>query len=189
MLLDRHFVIFYFIRRTKMEEQIKALIRNVPNFPKKGINYKDITTFLQNGGALAELINMLADRYRDKGISIVVGIESRGFIFGTPLAVALGVGFIPIRKPGKLPHKTFSVDYDLEYGTDCIEMHQDAIVPGEKVVLVDDLLATGGTAEAALKMLKEAGADVYEACFVIELLQLKGRKKLTGTSVHSVVAY
>ena len=172
-----------------MENKIKNLIRDIPDFPKKGIVFKDITTLLQAGEAFRDLIDYLAERYGGSGISSVVGIESRGFIFGTPLAVALGVGFVPVRKPGKLPYKTFSVDYELEYGTDRVEMHTDAVKPGEKVVLIDDLLATGGTAEATLKILKKAGAVIHEVCFVIELSFLEGRKKLDGAPVYSVVTY
>ena len=172
-----------------MEQAIKNLIRDIPNFPKKGIVFKDITTLLQDGDTLKALIDYLAERYKDAGIKAVVGIESRGFIFGVPLAVALGVGFVPVRKPGKLPYTTFSEEYNLEYGTDQVHMHTDAVKPGEKVVLTDDLLATGGTAEATLKILKKAGAVVHEVCFVIELSFLEGRKKLGDTPIYSVVTY
>ena len=172
-----------------MEEKVKKLIRDIPDFPKPGIIFKDITPLLKHGPTFSELIEHFADRYRDKDVEVFVGIESRGFIFGAAVAKALGKGFIPIRKPGKLPYQTIGVDYELEYGTDRVEMHVDAVHPGDRVVLVDDLLATGGTAAAAVQMLQQAEANLLEVCFVIELSFLDGLKKLDGAPTYSVVTY
>ncbi len=168
---------------------VKRLIRDVPDFPKPGIVFKDITPVLREPAAFRQVIEALVDRYRSKGITQIVGIESRGFIFGAPLAYALGVGFAIIRKPGKLPADTYSVAYDLEYGQDTIEMHKDAVGPDDRVVLVDDLIATGGTARAAALLIEKAGAAVAEMAFVIELGTLKGRSKLDRWSVHALLTY
>ncbi len=164
-------------------------IRDVLDFPKPGIIFKDITPLLNDAKAFAALIDVFADRYKNSGISHVCGIESRGFIIGAPLAVRLGVGFVPIRKSGKLPYKKIRREYSLEYGTDAIEMHSDAVKPGEKVLLVDDLIATGGTALAAVSLLQDVGADVIGVAFAIELEFLKGREKFAGHEVFALLKY
>ncbi len=171
-------------------QSIKNSIRNVPDFPKQGIQFKDITTALKDAEILKEILDTCAQHYRDKKIDYVVGIESRGFIFGTALAYLLNCGFIPVRKPGKLPAKVISQEYELEYGTDRIEMHADALTRGDNVLIVDDLLATGGTAKAAADLVQKTGAKVVEFAFVIELNDLHGRDKLTPIAdVYSVVEY
>jgi adenine phosphoribosyltransferase len=170
-------------------EHLKRLIRDVPDFPTKGILFKDITTLLKNHDALAEVISRLAERYEDEDIDIVAGIESRGFIFGTPLAVELGAGFVPIRKPGKLPSKFIYREYTLEYGTNRLEMHEDAIEPGQRVLLIDDLLATGGTANASLELIEALGGEVVGAAFVIELTFLEGREAMQGRDVFTLLKY
>lgn len=164
-------------------------IRDIPDFPAEGILFRDITPLLNNPEAFSETIDMLYDAVSGMQIDRIAGIESRGFIFGTPLALRLGVGFVPIRKPGKLPSETVSEEYDLEYGTNTIEMHTDAIQPGERVLIVDDLLATGGTAEAACTLIERVGGTVAGLVFVIELAFLKGRTKLDGRNVVSLVTY
>jgi adenine phosphoribosyltransferase len=168
---------------------LKKTIRDIPDFPKQGIIFKDITTLLKDPRALKASINALAKKFEKKGIKYVVGIESRGFIFGTALACKLGAGFIPVRKKGKLPSKTRAVTYALEYGTDTLEIHEDAILPGDKVVIIDDLLATGGTVAATVELLRGSGAKILGAGFVIELAFLKGRQRLKGLPVFSVVKY
>lgn len=168
---------------------IQALIRDVPDFPKPGILFKDITPVLQNGEAFAAVTEHFRARYADAGITKIAAPESRGFIFGAPLANALGAGLVLVRKPGKLPWKRVSETYELEYGTDTLEVHEDAFVEGDKVLLVDDLLATGGTAEAAIKLVQKCGGTVHEACFLIELAFLKGSEKLAPTPVYSVITY
>ena len=162
-------------------------IRDIPDFPKKGIIFKDITPLLLDPMVLDEAIVRLAEPYRDAGIEVVVGIESRGFIFGPAVAREIGAGFVPVRKPGKLPHKTVSREYALEYGTDAIEMHADAIADGMKVLMLDDLLATGGTMAAACEMVKDLGGDIVGIAFLIELCFLNGREKLTDYEVHSLI--
>ena len=162
-------------------------IRDIPDFPKKGIIFKDITPLLLDPVALDEAMSQLAEPYRDAGIEIVVGIESRGFIFAPAVAREIGAGFVPIRKPGKLPHKTVSREYALEYGTDTIEMHADAIVTGTKVLMLDDLLATGGTMAAACETVKDLGGDIVGVAFLIELCFLNGRDKLTGYEIRSLI--
>ena len=157
---------------------IKSRIRTVPHYPKKGIQFRDITTLLKDPIGLRATIDELHRRYKNKKIDKIAGIESRGFIIGAPLAYLLGIGFVPIRKQGKLPAETIGQDYKLEYGTDRIEIHVDAISKGEKILLVDDLLATGGTAEAACKLLETMGGKVVECCFVIDLPDVGGRKRL-----------
>ncbi len=157
---------------------IKSRIRTVPHFPKDGIMFRDITTLLRDPLGYRLMVDDFVRRYRGVDFDVVVGIESRGFIIGSAIAYVLGKGFVPIRKPGKLPAETIREEYTLEYGTDAIEMHTDAIRPGTKVILVDDLLATGGTAEAAAKLLKKAGADIVEIGFVIDLPNIGGRKRL-----------
>lgn len=157
---------------------IKSRIRTVPHYPKKGVMFRDITTLLKDAVGFRVTINELVNRYTGVKIDKVAGIESRGFIIGSALAFQLGVGFVPIRKKGKLPAETVGHDYALEYGTDRIEMHVDALAKGEKVLLADDLIATGGTAEAAVKLIESMGATVVECCFVIDLPDLGGRKRL-----------
>ena len=157
---------------------IKSYIRTIPDYPKKGIMFRDITSLLQNATGLKLAINQLTERYKNFQIDKVVGIEARGFIIGTPLAINLGVGFVPIRKKGKLPYTTISEEYELEYGTDQIEIHTDAINKGEKILLVDDLIATGGTAEAAIKLITKMDGEIVENCFIIDLPDIGGRKKL-----------
>jgi adenine phosphoribosyltransferase len=170
-------------------ETIKRLIRDVPDFPKPGILFKDITPILNDAAAMTEIYDALAEPYREAGVTSVIGIESRGFIFGTPLADRLGVGFIPVRKPGKLPWKTVSESYTLEYGEDALELHEDAVGPGDKVVVVDDLLATGGTLSAACRLIRRLGAEIVGCSVVIELGFLEGRAKIADTPVHSLVTY
>ena len=170
-------------------EHLKALIRDVPDFPMQGILFRDVTPLLRDPAGLAEVTAALAERYRGQGIDAVAGIESRGFIFGTPLAVALGVGFVPIRKLGKLPADKITREYALEYGTNSLEVHRDAVRSGERVLLVDDLLATGGTARAAAELLEELGAQVVEAAFVIELAFLNGRAALGDRASHALLTY
>jgi adenine phosphoribosyltransferase len=177
------------MNKEAMIKELSAIIRDVPDFPKEGILFKDITTLLQDKDALRKSIDILADEYRDKGVDLVVGAEARGFIFGAALAYQLNAGFIPIRKPGKLPHKVASYTYELEYGTDTLEMHEDAIPQGAKVLIVDDLLATGGTVQAVTHLVKEQGADIVGIAFLIELGFLKGRDKLKDLPVYSVIKY
>jgi adenine phosphoribosyltransferase len=165
-------------------------IRDVPDFPKKGIIFKDITPLLGSPEAFGQVIEAWAARYGDGGIDAIVGIESRGFIFGAALAHHLGLPFLPARKPGKLPWKSIRAEYELEYGTDAIEMHVDAVTPGRRILIVDDLLATGGTAAAAASLVEEAGGVVVECAFVIELAFLKARAtKLGRFKVHSLITY
>lgn len=162
----------------KVQELIKSRIRDIPDFPREGILFKDITTVLNHPEAFKNSINLLAERYKGQNIDYIAGIESRGFIFGSALAYKMNLGFIPIRKPGKLPAKTEKVSYELEYGTDSLEIHSDALDPGKKVLIVDDLLATGGTADAAVKLVRKIGGEVVGVAFVVELEFLKGREKL-----------
>ena len=166
---------------------IKSKIRTVPNYPKTGIMFRDITTLLSDAVGFKMMINELIHRYSDLKIDKVVGIEARGFIVGAPLAYGLGVGFVPVRKKGKLPAQTLSHEYDLEYGTDCVEIHVDAIQAGERVLLIDDLLATGGTAEAAITLIEKIGGKILECGFVIDLPDLGGRQRLEKLG-HTVFA-
>lgn len=168
---------------------LKKVIRDVPDFPKKGIVFKDITTLLKNPDALLFAVDQLFQLSKNKHITKVVGIESRGFILGGILAQKLNAGFVPIRKPNKLPAETISESYQLEYGTDKIEIHKDAIVPGDKVLLHDDLLATGGTMFAAIKLIEQLGGEVAQISFLIELTFLNGRDKLNEYEVHSLISY
>ncbi|PJA99246.1 MAG: adenine phosphoribosyltransferase [Ignavibacteriales bacterium CG_4_9_14_3_um_filter_30_11] len=172
-----------------MSEELKKYIRSVKDFPIKGIMFRDITTLLLNNEASKKTINELYNFAKDKNITKVVGIESRGFLFGMMLADKLGVGFIPIRKPGKLPAETESIEYELEYGKDKIEIHKDALQPGDKILLHDDLLATGGTAVAACKLIEKLGGEVAQVSFIVELSFLKGRDKLNKYDVKSLVDY
>lgn len=162
-------------------------LRDVPDYPKPGIVFKDITPLLQDAKALAACIDDLADLARDFDATHIAGMESRGFLFGVPLAIQLGLGFLPIRKPGKLPWKTFAESYDLEYGQDTLEIHTDASAAGERVLLVDDLLATGGTAGASVKLVRRTGAEVVGCLFLVELDFLQGRDKLHGLEVRSLL--
>ncbi|MFA6450461.1 MAG: adenine phosphoribosyltransferase [bacterium] len=168
---------------------LKAKIRAIPDFPKPGIMFRDITTLLKDGPAFAETIDQLYDYYKDKNVSKVAGIESRGFIFGAPLALRLGCGCIPIRKPGKLPAAKESVEYELEYGTDRIEIHIDAVEPGERVLVIDDLLATGGTAAAAKTLVEKIGAELVGIAFIVELDGLNGRAKLGGCDIFTLIHF
>lgn len=172
-----------------MKTDLKQYIRNVPDFPKKGIIFRDITTLLKDPIALKETIEQLYESTKGLKIDKVVGIESRGFMFGAMLAEKLNVGFVPLRKPGKLPAETEKEFYDLEYGKDSIEIHKDAISKGEKVLVHDDLLATGGTAKAAINLIEKLGGEVVQVLFLVELSFLKGREKLQGHNVKSLVDY
>src|SRR5947199_2136142 len=168
---------------------LKKLIREVPDFPKKGILFYDITTLLRDKVGFATLIDALSEHYLNSIIDLVLGIEARGFIFGPALAYRLNAGFVPIRKPGKLPAKTVRWTYQLEYGSDTLEIHQDAVSPGQRVIIVDDLLATGGTANACVQLAKSLGANIAGLGFVVELDFLNGRKKFEGTEVFSLLHY
>jgi adenine phosphoribosyltransferase len=168
---------------------LKQMIRSVPDFPKPGINFYDITTLLKDPAGLKATIDALASPYDDAGIEIVVGIESRGFILGSVVAQRIGAGFIPVRKPGKLPAKAIKEIYELEYGKDALEIHADAIEKGQRVLIVDDVLATGGTAAAATRLVKQLGGELHGLAFLIELTFLNGKSKLTGENVFSVLQY
>ena len=173
----------------KLMNNLADFIRDIPDFPKKGIIFKDITTLLKNPEAMKETSSILYELAKDKGITKVAGIESRGFIFGGLLAEKLNAGFVPIRKPNKLPSEKISETYALEYGTDTIEIHKDAIIPGDKVLLHDDLLATGGTANAAVKLIEKLGGEVVQISFLIELVFLNGRELLKGYDIQSLITY
>ncbi len=168
---------------------LKSLIRDVPDFPKPGIVFKDITTLTRNPEGFRRSVDEMADRYMDLNVDIVVGMESRGFIFGGAVAYLLGAGFVPARKPGKLPAEIISAEYELEYGTDTLEMHRDAIEPGQRVLIVDDLLATGGTAAATATLVRQLGGEIVGIMFLIDLTFLKGREKLADCDVASLVEY
>jgi len=168
---------------------LKAVIRSVPDFPKPGIVFRDITTLLADPQATRDAVDAIAERYAGGGIAVVVGIESRGFIFGPLVADRLGVAFAPVRKPGKLPYETIGETYELEYGTDGIEIHTDAVAKGQKVLIVDDLLATGGTMAACCRLVEKLGGIVAGCAFVIELSFLDGRRKLGGRDVFALVDY
>ena len=166
---------------------LKEKIRVIEGFPKEGISFKDITTLVADGEAFKESIDRIAEHLRDKNVDVILGPEARGFIFGVPVAYALGVGFVPVRKKGKLPAETVSVDYSLEYGVDVLEIHKDAIKKGQRVAIVDDLLATGGTVDAVAKLVEKVGAEVVALDFAIELTELRGRDKLEGYEIMSLV--
>jgi len=172
-----------------MTESIKSKIRTIPDWPKKNIMFRDITTLLKSPDGLKETVDLLYNRYADKKIDKVIGIESRGFILAAPLAYRLGCGFVPVRKPGKLPAECESEEYSLEYGKDKIEIHKDAINKGDKVLIVDDLLATGGTMNAARNLVKKLEGKVVECAFVVELPDLKGREKIKGENIFSIVKF
>jgi adenine phosphoribosyltransferase len=169
--------------------ELEKIIRDVPDFPKQGIIFKDITTLLQDGEAFRQALNLMLKKYLDAKINKVLGIEARGFIFGGVLAYKLGCGFVPARKPGKLPYRTIREEYTLEYGINALEIHEDSIKPGEKVLIVDDLLATGGTALAAAKLAEKLGGEVVGIEFLIELGFLHGREKLAKYPVSSLITY
>ncbi|MEW8994953.1 adenine phosphoribosyltransferase [Clostridium sp.] len=168
---------------------LKDKVRIIDGFPKEGISFKDVTTLLQDGEALRECIDVIANHLKDKKIDIVIGPEARGFLFGVPVAYALGAGFVPVRKSGKLPYETIKTSYDLEYGSDVLEIHKDAIKKGQRVAIVDDLLATGGTVSAVAKLVEESGGEVVAINFLIELTELKGREKIEQYDIMSVIDY
>lgn len=170
-------------------EELKKVIRDVPNFPQEGIIFKDISTLLQDKKAFKKSIDLLVKKYKKEKIDYVVGVESRGFIFGAPLAYALGVGFVPVRKKGKLPYKTKSITYELEYGTDTLEIHVDAFRPKSRILIVDDLLATGGTIKAVTDLLKGFKPKIVGVAFVVELKFLNGKNKLKDYPIHSLIQY
>jgi adenine phosphoribosyltransferase len=167
----------------------KSFIREVPDFPKPGILFYDITTLLKEPMCLRAIIDDLVQQYQETGITKVVGMESRGFILGSPLAYHLNAGFVPVRKPGKLPADVFEVKYNLEYGSNSLAIHRDAIQEGESVLIVDDLLATGGTAAATIHLIRQLGGEIAGVGFLVELLGLEGRKKLNGCPIHSLITY
>ena len=173
------------------ETDLKALVRTIPDYPRPGIMFRDITTLLGNAKGLSACVDRLAAPYRESAVDAVAGIEARGFILGGAIADRLGCGFVPIRKKGKLPGKAIGQDYELEYGVDVIEIHEDGITKGERVLLVDDLIATGGTAEAAVKLLRKLDADIVAAAFVIDLPDLKGRKRVEalGIDCHTLIEF
>ena len=170
-------------------KKLEEYVRSIPDFPEPGIIFRDITTILQDPDGLHLAIQSMQDKLKDTEFDVVVGTESRGFIFGVPIAYNLHKAFVPVRKKGKLPCETVSMEYDLEYGSAVIEMHKDSIKPGQKVVLVDDLVATGGTIEAAIKLVEELGGEVVKVVFLMELAGLKGRERLKGYEVESVLCY
>ena len=169
--------------------ELKTLIREVPDFPKPGINFYDITTLMKDGAGLRRVFDALHERYKGQDIGAVIGIEARGYFFAPAVAYALGVGFIPVRKPGKLPAKTVNIEYALEYGTDKLEMHADAVQPGQRILIIDDVLATGGTATAVAQLVERQGGKVAGLGFVIELDFLAGREKLGGYDIFSLLHY
>lgn len=169
--------------------ELASLIRDVPDYPIEGILFKDITTLIQHADAFQEVIDWMVELYADISVDCVVAIEARGYIFGAPLAYRLGAGFVPVRKPGKLPAKTISESYALEYGTNTLEMHEDAVKPGQQVLVIDDLLATGGSARAAVNLVERLGGEVAGVAFMIELDFLHGRDKLEGYAVQSLIHF
>jgi adenine phosphoribosyltransferase len=184
--------IIVFIRDCVMSEKtmdLKKFIRDIPDFPKPGILFRDITPLLADAQALSNAIDVLAKPFQGQGIDVVAAVEARGFIFGSAVAKALGVGFVPIRKQGKLPFDTHSVSYGLEYGTDSVEVHTDALQSGNKVLMVDDLLATGGTMAAACELIEKLGGEIAGLTFLIELADLKGRDELGQYDIHTVISY
>jgi adenine phosphoribosyltransferase len=168
---------------------IKSLIRDIPDFPKPGIIYRDITTLLRSSEGLSYVIDHFSTEFSEYKIDYVIGIESRGFIFGAPIAYKLGAGFVPVRKQGKLPAKIHSIEYDLEYGSDTLEIHQDAIQPESRILIVDDLIATGGTAAATAELINKLGCELIGFAFIVELLSLDGRSKLPDAPILSMVTY
>lgn len=171
------------------KEEIKSKIRTIPNYPKQGIMFRDITTLIKDSDGFRKTCDMLYDHYKEKDIDIIAGIESRGFVFGSVLAYKMGIGLVLVRKPGKLPAKTLKHEYDLEYGKDAVEMHVDAIKKGDRVLIVDDLLATGGTMEATCNLIRKLGGKVVGCAFIIELPELKGRKKLGNYELFKLIDF
>lgn len=172
-----------------MEKELKKIIKDVPDFPKQGIIFKDLTPVFQNKKVFKNTIDFLYKKFKNKKIDKIVCVEARGFLIGAPLAFKLGVGLVPVRKPGKLPRETYKVEYSLEYGTDALEIHKDAISKGEKILIVDDLLATGGTVGAVAELVEKAGGKVTGIAFIVELDFLKGREKLKKYKIFSIVHY
>ncbi len=170
-------------------EELKKKIREVPDFPKPGILFYDVTTLLRDRDGFRRIIDLFSERYQGQRVDQVLGIESRGFIFGPTLAYNLGAGFVPVRKPGKLPARTLRASYALEYGEDTLEIHEDAVEPGQNVLIVDDLIATGGTAAATVHLVQQMNARILEVAFLVELLALEGRRKLDGVQVYSLLQY
>ncbi len=168
---------------------LKPFIRNIHDFPKPGIVFRDVTTLLRDHQALSYIIDYFSNEYADKSVDYVIAIESRGFILGSPLAYHLGAGFIPVRKPGKLPSDVHTIEYDLEYGSDSLEVHKDAVAPGSRVLIVDDLIATGGTAAATAKLLEKLECELLGFAFIVELIDLAGRAKLPDVPVSTMVRY
>lgn len=168
---------------------LEKSVRNIPDFPKPGILFRDVTTLIQNKAAFKKAVDLLSKKYKGKGFDKVAGVEARGFIFGAAVAYKIGAGFVPVRKKGKLPHKTISTTYELEYGTDTLEIHKDAILPGEKVLVIDDLLATGGTVKAVTELVSQLGGKISGIGFVIELVDLHGKDKLKGYPLYSLVKF
>ena len=177
------------VERDARRALLRSRVRDIPDFPKPGILFRDLTPLMGDGVAMREAVDLLSEAAAHHRPELIVAIESRGFIFGAPVAASLGVGFVPVRKPGKLPHKTRRRSYDLEYGTDALEMHADAVVEGARVVIVDDLLATGGTAAATVELVREIGGQVVGAVFVVELALLRGRDRLAGVPVDALLEY
>jgi len=169
--------------------ELKKTIRSIHDWPIKGVIFRDLTTLMQNPEAFRESCDILFERYKDKNIDKIVGIDARGFVFGAVLAYKLGIGFVPVRKKGKLPFKTIQESYSLEYGEDTLEIHEDAVQKGEKVIIVDDLIATGGTIGATVTLLKKLGADIMECAFIVELPELKGRSQIHGCKVYSITEF
>ena len=170
-------------------DDLRARIREIPDFPKPGILFYDITTLIKDAGAFKEAIELMTQPFMDERVDLVVGMESRGFIFSAPMAIQMNAGFVPVRKLGKLPAETLSVEYALEYGTNTLEIHKDAVQPGQRVLIVDDLLATGGTVVGTIELLQMLKAEVVGLAFLVELLFLKGRERLADHKIHSVIQY
>ena len=177
------------VERKRKMKKLEDYVRSIPDFPEKGVIFRDVTSILQDADGLRLAIDSIQEKLKDVDVDVIVGTESRGFIFGVPVAYNLHKPFVPVRKKGKLPCKTISMDYDLEYGSATIEMHQDSIKPGQKVAIIDDLIATGGTVEAAAKMIEELGGQVVKIVFLMELAGLKGRERLKKYDVSSVIRY
>lgn len=183
-----------FFRNQNMEpiknmDHLKELIRTIPNFPKPGIEFRDLTTLFLHPQGFQQAVDAICSPYLNQGVDMVVGVESRGFILGAPVALGLKAGFVPVRKPGKLPGATLGVEYTLEYGADRLEMHRDALQPGMRVLMVDDLLATGGTMEAACHLVEQVGCQITGCAFLVELVDLQGRKRINGHAIHSLVEF
>ncbi|MFQ3264608.1 MAG: adenine phosphoribosyltransferase [Colwellia sp.] len=191
-MIENHLKVFLFeIMNNTQQQQLVNAIQTIPDYPVKGVMFRDVTSLLEDAQAFALTIELLADIYRNKGFTKVVGTEARGFIFGAPLALALNIGFVPVRKPGKLPRDTYAQAYQLEYGEDVLEIHQDSLTPEDKVLIIDDLLATGGTIEATTKLIRRLGAQVQDAGFVISLPDLGGEKRLVALNItpYSLIQY